>query len=164
MAAIDRNRRSRRVGVEWTNQYKVLPWMTLDLDVAYTRARFTDLDVAGNRIPGAPAWVASGGVTFGAEQGWFGALCARYFGPRPLIEDDSARSQDLLIFDARAGYRFDNGVRLRLDVLNFFNVTTNQIEYYYRSRLPGEPLGGVADRHIHPIEPLAVRLTLAGRF
>jgi outer membrane receptor protein involved in Fe transport len=164
MAAIDRNRRSRRVGVEWTNQYKVLPWMTLDLDVAYTRARFTDLDVAGNRIPGAPAWVASGGVTFGAEQGWFGALRARYFGPRPLIEDDSARSQDLLIFDARAGYRFDNGVRLRLDVLNFFNVTTNQIEYYYRSRLPGEPLGGVADRHIHPIEPLAVRLTLAGRF
>ena len=30
-----------------------------------------------------------------------------------------------------------------------------------RERLP---LGGVADRHVHPVEPLALRLTLAGRF
>ena len=138
--------------------------MTFDLDVAYTRARFTDFDPAGDLIPGAPAWVASGGVTFGDETGWFGALQGRYFGPRPLIEDDSVRSQSSLIFNARAGYKFDNGLRLQLDVLNLFNAKTNQIEYYYLSRLPGEPIGGVADRHVHPAEPLAVRLTLAGRF
>ncbi|HVQ72304.1 MAG TPA: TonB-dependent receptor, partial [Bradyrhizobium sp.] len=158
------SRPSRRVGVEWTNQYQILPWMRLDLDVAYTRARFTDFDPAGDFIPGAPAWVAAGGVTFGGESGWFGALRGRYFGPRPLIEDDSVRSQASLIFNARAGYKFDNGLRLQLDVLNLFNAKTNQIEYYYLSRLPGEPIGGVADRHVHPAEPLAVRLTLAGRF
>ncbi|KRR13892.1 TonB-dependent receptor [Bradyrhizobium jicamae] len=158
------SRPSRRVGVEWTNQYQVLPWMRLDLDVAYTRARFTDFDPAGNFIPGAPAWVAAGGVTFGSETGWFGALRGRYFGPRPLIEDDSVRSQSSLIFNARAGYKFDNGLKLQLDVLNLFSARTNQIEYYYLSRLPGEPIGGVADRHVHPAEPLAVRLTLAGRF
>jgi hypothetical protein len=53
---------------------------------------------------------------------------------------------------------------LQLDILNLFNARTNQIEYYYASRLPGEPIGGVANRHIHPAEPLAVRLTLAARF
>jgi hypothetical protein len=158
------SRPSRRVGVEWTNQYQVLPWMRLDFDLAYTRARFTDFDPAGNFIPGAPAWVAACGVTFGGESGWFGALRGRYFGPRPLIEDDGVRSQASLIFNARAGYKFDNGLRLQLDVLNLFNAKTNQIEYYYLSRLPGEPIGGVADRHVHPAEPLAVRLTLAGRF
>jgi outer membrane receptor protein involved in Fe transport len=158
------SRPSRRAGVEWTNQYKLLPWMTLDFDFANTRARFTDFDLVGNRIPGAPAVVASGGVTFGGDSGWFGALRARYFGPRPLIEDDSVRSRSSLIFNARAGYRFDNGLRLQLDVLNLFNAQTNQIEYYYLSRLPGEPIGGVADRHVHPAEPLAVRLTLAARF
>ena len=157
------SRPSRRVGAEWTNQYQILPWMRLDLDVAYTRARFTDFDPAGNFIPGAPAWVAAGGVTFGGESGWFGAFRGRYFGPRPLIEDDTVRSQASLIFNARAGYKFDNGLRLQLDVLNLFNAKTNQIEYYYMSRLPGEPIGGVADRHVHPAEPLAVRLTLAGR-
>ncbi|WP_409363631.1 TonB-dependent receptor [Bradyrhizobium sp. AUGA SZCCT0431] len=158
------SRPSRRVGVEWTNKYKPVPWLTFDLDVAYTRARFTDFDVAGDRIPGAPAWIASGAITFGNETGWFGALKGRYFGPRPLIEDDSARSLSSLIFNARAGYRFDSGIRLQLDVLNLFNAKTNQIEYYYLSRLPGEPIDGVADRHVHPAEPLAVRLTLAGRF
>jgi outer membrane receptor protein involved in Fe transport len=158
------SRPSRRVGVEWTNQYKLLPWMNLDFDLAYTRARFTDFDLVGDRIPGAPAWVASGGVTFGGDSGWFGALRARYFGPRPLIEDDSVRSQSSLIFNARAGYKFDNGLRLQLDVLNLFNTQTNQIEYYYLSRLTGEPIGGVADHHVHPAEPLAVRLTLAARF
>jgi hypothetical protein len=158
------SRPSRRVGVEWTNAYKVLPWMTLDLDLAYTRARFSNADPVGDFIPGAPAWVGSAGVTFGGDSGWFGALRARYFGPRPLIEDDSVRSQPSLIFNARAGYKFDNGMRLQLDVLNLFNANTNQIEYYYLSRLPGEPIGGVADRHLHPAEPLAVRLTLAARF
>jgi len=158
------SRPSRRVGVEWTNKYKPMSWLTFDLDVAYTRARFTDFDLAGDRIPGAPAWIASGAVTFGNETGWFGALKGRYFGPRPLIEDDSVRSLSSLIFNARAGYRFDNGLRLQLDVLNLFNAKTNQIEYYYLSRLPGEPIDGAADRHVHPAEPLAVRLTLAGRF
>ncbi|WP_394329881.1 TonB-dependent receptor domain-containing protein [Bradyrhizobium mercantei] len=158
------SRPSRRVGVEWTNQYKLLPWMSLDFDLAYTRARFTDDDPVGNFIPGAPAWVASGGITFGRDSGWFGSLRARYFGPRPLIEDDSVRSQSSFIVNARAGYKFDNGMRLQLDVLNLFNAQTNQIEYYYLSRLPGEPIDGVADRHVHPAEPLAVRLTLAATF
>jgi TonB-dependent receptor-like protein len=158
------SRPSRRVGVEWTNNYKPVPWLAVDLDVAYTRARFTDFDVAGDRIPGAPAWVGSAAITFGQETGWFGALKARYFGPRPLIEDDSVRSLSSLIFNARAGYRFDNGLKLQLDVLNLFDAQTNQIEYYYLSRLPGEPIGGVADRHVHPAEPRAVRLTLAARF
>ncbi|MET0677978.1 MAG: TonB-dependent receptor [Bradyrhizobium sp.] len=158
------SRPSRRVGVEWTNQYKVLPWLRLDLDAAYTQARFTDFDPAGAFIPGAPAWIVSGGVTFGEETGWFGALRGRYFGSRPLIEDDSVRSLSSLIFNARAGYRFDNGWKVQLDALNLFNARTNQIEYYYLSRLPGEPIGGVSDRHVHPAEPLAVRLTLAGRF
>jgi hypothetical protein len=53
---------------------------------------------------------------------------------------------------------------VQLDVLDLFNAQTNQIEYYYLSRLPGEPIGGVADRHVHPAEPLAVRLTVAARF
>jgi hypothetical protein len=158
------SRPSRRVGVEWTNTYKALPWITLDFDLAYTRARFSDFDPAGDRIPGAPAWIASGGVTFGGASGWFGALRGRYFGARPLVEDDSVRSKPSLIFNARAGYILDNGMRLQLDVLNLFNAQTNQIEYFYLSRLPGEPVDGIADRHVHPAEPLAVRLTLAAKF
>jgi hypothetical protein len=54
-------------------------------------------------------------------------------------------------------------VRVQLDVLNLFNSTDHQIDYYYASRLPGEPLDGVNDVHFHPVEPVAVRLTMGGR-
>ena len=158
------SRPSRRVGVEWTNHYKPSSLLAFDLDVAYTHARFSDYDPAGSYIPGAPAVVASAALTLGADKGWFAGIKARYFGPRPLIEDNSSRSLSSLVFNARAGYNFDNGMKLQLDVLNLFNAQTNQIEYYYLSRLPGEPIGGVDDRHVHPVEPLAVRLTLGAKF
>ena len=45
------SRPSRRVGVEWTNQYSRAAVDAFDLDVAYTRARFTDFDPAGDLHP-----------------------------------------------------------------------------------------------------------------
>jgi len=157
------SRPSRRVGVEWTTAYRPVPWLLFELDVAATRARFTDFDPAGDRIPGAPNMVASFEATVGQKLGWFGAMKVRYFGPRPLIEDNSVRSQAATLVNARVGYRFENGMRVQLDAFNLFNAKTEQISYYYESRLPqlGEAVG-VADKHFHPVEPLAVRMTLAG--
>jgi outer membrane receptor protein involved in Fe transport len=137
-------------------------WLGLDLYFAYTRARFTDFDPAGDYIPGAPGIIASAGVVLGDKTGWFGSAKARYFGSRPLTEDDSVRSKPSLLVNGRIGYRWDNGWRVQLDGLNLLNAKANQIEYFYTSRLPGEPAAGIDDRHIHPVEPLAFRLTVAG--
>ena len=157
------SRPSRRTGVEWTTTYKPAPWLGFELDVAATRARFTDFDPAGNRVPGAPNVVSSFGVTLGEELGWFGAVKMRYFGPRPLIEDNSSRSPSTTLVNARLGYRFDNGIRVQLDAFNLFNAKADQITYFYESRLRNEP-DGVNDQHFHPVEPLSLRLSIAGRF
>ena len=45
-----------------------------------------------------------------------------------------------------------------------FNAGENDIEYFYTSRLPGEPPEGLNDRHIHPAEPFTVRASLTARF
>ncbi len=156
------SRPSRRVGIEWTNRYKLNSWLAFDADLAVTRARFKDFDPAGNYIPGSPAVVFTSGVIFGQEYGWFGAMKLRYFGERPLIEDGSVNSLPSTVVNARLGYRFANGTRIQLDALNLFNTRTNQIEYYYESQLRGEE-APVADRHVHPIEPFALRLTLAAQ-
>jgi hypothetical protein len=155
------SRPSRRIGVEWTNHYTFNAWLGIDADFAYTRARFTDFDPAGRHIPGAPVAVASLAVVLGDRaRGWYGAARLRYFGARPLIEDNSVRAGASALVNARVGYAFDNGIRVQLDAINLFNTRANQIEYYYTSRLPGEPPGGVDDRHVHPVEPLAVRVSL----
>lgn len=158
------SRPTRRFGVEWTNRYAVTPWLSLEGDLTVTNARFSDRDPAGNRVPEAPTTIASAGVTFGEGPGWFGSMRFRYFGPRPLIEDNSVRSKPTALLNGRLGYNFDNGISLSLDVLNLTNAKADQITYFYTSRLPGEAADGVADRHFHPVEPTAVRLTLAGRF
>jgi outer membrane receptor protein involved in Fe transport len=156
------SRPSRRTGVEWTTTYNPVSWLGFELDIAATRARFTDFDPAGNRVPGAPNMVSSLGVTFGEQLGWFGAVKMRYFGPRPLIEDNSSRSPSTTLVNARLGYRFDNGIRVQLDAFNLFNAKADQITYFYESRLRGEP--EAFDQHFHPVEPLSLRLSVAGRF
>jgi outer membrane receptor protein involved in Fe transport len=159
------SRPSRRTGVEWTTTYNPVSWLGFELDIAATRARFTDFDPAGNRVPGAPNVVSSLGVTFGEQLGWFGAVKMRYFGPRPLIEDNSSRTSSTALVNARLGYRFDNGIHVQLDAFNLFNAKADQITYFYESRLQSDPLGvSVNDQHFHPVEPLSLRLSVAGRF
>lgn len=158
------SRPTRRFGIEWTNHYAVTPWLVLEGDLTVTNARFSDRDSVGARVPEAPTTIASAGITFGEGLGWFGSLRFRYFGPRPLIEDNFVRSKPTALLNGRIGYLFENGVSLSLDVLNLTNAKADQITYFYVSRLPGEDAAGVADRHFHPVEPTAMRLTLAGRF
>ncbi len=158
------SRPTRRFGVEWTNRYAVTPWLSLEGDLTITNARFSDVDPVGNRVPEAPTTIASAGITFGEPLGWFGSLRFRYFGPRPLIEDNAIRSRPTALLNGRVGYNFENGVSVSLDVLNLTNSRSDQITYAYVSRLPGEPAEGLIDRVFHPVEPTAVRLTIAGRF
>jgi outer membrane receptor protein involved in Fe transport len=194
------SRPSRRYGVEWTNKYQPASWLTLDGDLALSHARFVGFDTEqaelyaslagfpqaqignapGNYIPNAPAMVASAGITIGEKTGWFETLRWRYLGASPLTEDNAFRSQPTSIFNGRVGYRFENGWRIQLDVLNLLNTKANQITYAYGSLIKTDSLynlcypvqtapaavcqNGVMDYVLHPIEPLAVRLTLAGAF
>ena len=95
------SRPSRRLGFEWSNVYDPTPWLSLDADFAYSKARFRDEDPAGDRIPGAVEGVASAGATFEGKGPLSGTLRLRYFGPRPLIEDDSVRSKASTTLNAR---------------------------------------------------------------
>jgi hypothetical protein len=49
-------------------------------------------------------------------------------------------------------------------VFNLLNSKANAMEYWYVDRLPGEPAGGQADVHIHPLEPLSLRVSLTMNF
>jgi outer membrane receptor protein involved in Fe transport len=158
------SRASRRHGIEWNNHYVAAPWLLFDLDLAASRSRYTQNDPAGNFIPGSIDRVASFGVTVTDRGPWSGALQLRYFGPRPLIEDNSVRSASTTLAYARLAYQLNRRTRLSLDVFNLFNKQASDIDYYYASRLPGEAQDGVGDRHFHPVEPRSARLTLSYAF
>jgi hypothetical protein len=157
-------RPSRRVGIEWTNYARLKSWLTLDADLAFTRARFTDDDPAGTRIPGALDRVISAGLTFEPQQRLFGSIRVRHFGPRPLIEDASVTSNSTTIWNGEVGYRLSSKARLVLEAFNLFDAEVSDIDYFYASRLPGEPEDGMEDIHLHPALPRSARIGIQFSF
>ena len=77
------SRPSRRLGIEWSSVYTPASWLALDADLAYSRARFRDVDPAGDRIPGAVEGVASAGVTADWQGAAFGKPAAALLRPPP---------------------------------------------------------------------------------
>ena len=81
------------------------------------------------------------------------------------------------IVNARLGYRFNTGWRVQLELLN---AKADQISYAYGSLIKTDNLfvlcnsatppptavcqNGVMDRILHPVEPLAARLTVTATF
>ena len=157
-------RPSRRTGVELANYYRLSDWLTVDADVAFARARLRDAAPEGTRIPGAVEGVASVALALDNLGPWFGAVQARYFGPRPLIEDNSVRSKSTATLNGRIGYKISPKLQVELEGFNLTNRQASAIDYYYTSRLPGEAAEGVADLHFHPIESRSFRATLVARF
>lgn len=149
---------TRRSGVEWANYVHARPWLTVDADVAWSSARFTDPGLPGSSIPGAVGRVASIGVSVGEVRRWTGGLRLRHVGPRPLVEDGSVQSAGSLLLNGKAGYRLVARTRVVVDVLNLTNAHASDVDYFYTSRLPGEALGGVDDVHTHPVAPRTLRL------
>ena len=62
----------------------------------------------------------------------------------------------------QADHRFVTGGKLTHRRLGAWagHAMQNSVDYYYTSRLPGEPLQGVADIHTHPTLPRTARINL----
>ena len=158
------SRPSRRVGVEWTNKYKPMPWLIVRSGrCLYPRPlyRFRSRGRSHPRRAGLDRERRN----HLRQRDW---LVRRAEGAlfRPASADRGRQRPFAVIADLQRTRRLPLRQRPAAAARRAQSLQreTNQIEYYYLSRLPGEPIDGVADRHVHPAEPLAVRLTLAGRF
>jgi len=160
-------RGSRRYGLECCTTWSPLEWLVFDADASWTHARFRGDAPEGDHIPGAVESVVAAAMTFRRDR-WFASLRTRYFGPRPLIEDDSVRLRVAWLVNLRLGAKLSEQTTATLDVLNLLDEKDSDIEYYYPSRFMGEPpgpdVGGYADVHFHPVEPFTLRLGVQTRF
>jgi outer membrane receptor protein involved in Fe transport len=153
---------SKRRGFELGAFYQPADWLTADAEFTKSRGRLSGLPSGENRIPGAIEEVIAGGFVARYGQASL-AMRLRHFGRYSLIEDNSVRADPLTVVNARVEYQLGR-VELAADLLNVFNARDNEIEYFYASRLPGEPVDGIEDRHIRPIEPRQLRVSASLRF
>jgi len=64
------------------------------------------------------------------------------------------------LLNFEGGYQFIKALRTNVQIYNLLDAEVSDIDYYFASRLPGEPLGGVNDIHVHPSVPRTLRVSL----
>jgi hypothetical protein len=160
---------SRRRGFELNVTYQAASWLELygsySADHARFRTPFADgTGHVGEYLPNAPFATGSFAAYVKDLGAWSGGLQYRYLGAYPLSSDGAVRGSGYGEWNGDIRYAFERGWKLALGIFNILNKRADAAEFWYVDRLPGEPAAGVADIHIHPLEPTSVRLTLTENF
>ena len=170
---------SNRYGVEWSNYYTPREHLAFDLDLADSRARFTEIDPddaaytsvgsrlvqgpGGKFVPEAVKVVISSGVTLHDYEGFSSSLRLRYFGPRELTSDGVYNSNATALLNGELGYQMKKKWRVSAELLNLLNRRDSDIDYAYISQITPTATPAFT-RVYHPVEPFQVRFALGRNF
>lgn len=91
---------------------------------------------------------------------WFGGVAFRDLGEHPLVADNSVRSAGYRETNADIGCHLSPRWKAQIDVFNLTDSRDDAADYFYVTRLPGDPAKGVSGLQIHPLEPRSFRFTL----
>jgi TonB dependent receptor/TonB-dependent Receptor Plug Domain len=184
---------SRRTGYEINFTYQALRWLEFYASLSQDRARFkTPFDDGtghlGEYLPNAPFATGSFNVYVKNLGPWSAGLEYRYLSSFPLSSGpcaDSAVAKDFPGLTSCANaptprgqvngsgygewngdvhYELARGWNLAVGVYNLLNKKADAMQYWYVDRLQGEPAYGTADLHVHPLEPISLRLTIGKVF
>ena len=160
---------SRREGIEVSGQYHPFQWIELNTDLAFSKARYRgDLAAFGLAEPfiaNAPTFIGSFGVLVDNLGPWFGGAQWRKLGAYPINDGEAfPQAKGYSEINLDAGYKLTSHLKLQVSLYNLLNTHAYASEYYYTSRLAGEPADGVAGFQVHPLEPRSARFTLTALF
>jgi len=160
---------SRRRGVELNITYQALRWLEFYGSYSANHARFKrpyddGTGHVGEYLPNAPFATGSFAAYIKNLGRWSGGLEYRYLSAFPLSSDNVVQGSGYGEWNGDFRYSFDSGWSAGLGLYNILDVHANAAEFWYIDRLPGEPAAGVADRHVHPLEPRTVRFTVSKSF
>lgn len=156
---IEPSGRSNRSGLEFSARYQLTERLFADADLNLTRPRATDEPTDANRIPLAPTFTTTGGLTLYGSTGWNGSLRYRFMGDRPANEDNSIVAAGYFVADAQINFtrkRWEIGLNLQ----NLFNTRWKETQFATESRLfdEAEP---VEEIHFTPGTPFFARLAFS---
>jgi outer membrane receptor protein involved in Fe transport len=154
---------SRRQGIEISGEYRPIPWLELNADLAFSKARYradaatlASFGLGGRFIADAPAFIGSFGVLVDNLGPWFGGLQWRRLGKYPISDgEEFPQDRGYSEVNLDVGYRFNPHLKAQLTVFNLTNTRADSAAYFYAARLHGEPAEGINDVQVHPLEPIS---------
>jgi outer membrane receptor protein involved in Fe transport len=144
-----------------------MPWLFIDGDYTWTRARTSDAPEGAFYIPLAPVHTAAGGITV-QKNDFSGSLRARWLGDRPANEDYSLTAKGYLVIDAQLNYsptlaKGRRPLEWTLSVTNLANTAWKETQFETTSRLRDEA-EPVTEIHFTPGAPFWLKSGITFKF
>jgi hypothetical protein len=161
---------SRRQGIEVGGQYHPFKWLELNADLAFSKPRYHTGDLAAYGlaqpfIADAPNFIYSAGALVNGLGPWSGALQWRRLGTHSLDDGhEFPRDGGYSEWNLDISYALPRGFKFTASVFNLFNSKDAAADFFYTSRIQGEPAEGITGFQTHPLEPRSARFTLSKTF
>jgi hypothetical protein len=129
--------RTRRLGADLSLRYQWSDAWYFDQDFTYSHGRSLDAPSNTNRIPLAPVFTLTNGVSWQSHRGLSGSLRSRFLSDRPANEDNSIVAKGYFLIDATISIERPH-IKLSFGVENIFNSRWNETQFATTSRLRDE--------------------------
>jgi hypothetical protein len=150
---------SHRQGFEFAMRAKLLDWLTFSGDVTSSHAEFD----TGQAVALAPLVTSRADLTARFPFGLAASFAMRYLADRWADEDRTQKARGYLLFDFTARYRY-KWIEAFFSIENLTNTEWREAQFFFTSRLAGEPAAGVPDIHYTAGNPRSFTGGLAVRF
>jgi outer membrane receptor protein involved in Fe transport len=151
--------KTRRRGVDVSLRYQIGSAWFIDADINYTDPKARNVPAEANRIPLAPVWSSSGGLSWQMKNGLNGSLRYRYLGDRPANEANSLIAKGYFLTDLVFNYTRPR-YELSLQIQNLLNQNWKEAQFDTESRLKNEA-EPVSEIHFTPGTPFFCRVGLS---
>ncbi len=156
---IEPSGRSKRLGIDVAARYQFNKYLFADGNLNIASARFIDNDKTENKIPLAPLFTSTGGISYVNKNGFNGSVRYRYIKDRPANETNSVIAKGYFLMDAVINYT-RNKYEIGISAENLLNAQWNEAQFDTESRLKNEQVP-VSEIHFTPGTPFVAKLKLA---
>lgn len=154
--------RTRRLGLDLEARVRLAPWLWADVAANFSRGRFRDEPEDANRVPLAPTFTSTAGLTVRDLGPFSGGVRYRHIGGRAADETNTVRALGYTVTELFGAWRLAH-VNLVLALDNVFDVDWNEAQFATTSRLRHEP-AEVTELHFTPGARRSVQVGAEYRF
>lgn len=159
---IEQGGKTKRLGVDCSVRYEFIENFFFDMDLNYSKPRFTGVPDSQKFIPLAPIFTSIGGITMKRPNGINGSLRYRYMSDRPANETYSMVAKGYFILDATLKYTRNN-YEFGLNIQNVMNKKWKETQFDTESKLQNENKP-VSEIHFTAGTPFNLRLNVTWFF
>ena len=154
--------KSQRLGLDVSLRYQPVKWLFIDADANYCDSRAIEEMKGNDRIPLAPVFTSTGGITYKSQMGLNAAIRYRYMSDRPANEDNSVVAKGYFVNNAAVSYERKK-YEIGLSVQNLFDVRWKETQFDTESKLRNETTP-VSEIHFTPGTPFFFKAHIAFYF